>query len=191
MENDTLYAFFNEQFPFNKDGLNLFVQSFEVKVFKKNTLLLQENQIEKELRFLDEGIVRDFYAKEDKEKNADFYFGPEFVTDFYSFISDKPTKKNKSCLTEVKLRVMSKKKFLAFLEEYECGKSFVDELFRRIIAQKEKEEFKWFLNTAEENYLELLTHKPQWVMHIPQYHIASYLGIKPETLSRIRKKVKI
>jgi hypothetical protein len=45
------------------------------------------------------------------------------------------------------------------------------------------------MNTAEENYNELIQDKPNWLQQIPQYHIASYLGVTPETLSRIRRRI--
>ncbi|MDX2305447.1 MAG: Crp/Fnr family transcriptional regulator [Microscillaceae bacterium] len=189
MEQDNLFQFFSSEFPFNKDGLELFIQSFECKKFEKNTVLLKSEGSEKALRFLDEGIIREFYAHEGKEKNIGFYLEPGFITDFYSFLSNKPTKKNQACITDVKIRVLSKQKFLDFSSEYPCGKLFIDEIFRRIIEKKEKEEFKQFVNTAEDDYLELLHEKPLWLQNIPQYHIASYLGISPETLSRIRKRI--
>ena len=76
-----------------------------------------------------------------------------------------------------------------FLSKYRCGKLFVDEIFQRIIEQKQDDELRLFMNTAEENYQELFSKKPLWLKNIPQYHIASYLGITPETLSRIRKRM--
>ena len=54
---------------------------------------------------------------------------------------------------------------------------------------KENDEFNHFVNTAEELYLDIMKTKPNWLLHIHQYHIASYLGITPETLSRIRKRI--
>ncbi|UUV20930.1 Crp/Fnr family transcriptional regulator [Paenimyroides aestuarii] len=186
---DQLYQFFITEFPFNKEGLELFVHSFETKKYKKNQPILHFGTTEKELRFLDSGIIREFYANNEKEKNIDFFLANEFVTDFYSFVSDKPTRKNQECVTDVQIRTLSKEKFLHFLKEYTCGKLFVDEIFQRIIAKKEQDEFCQFINTAEENYKNLLQHKPLWLQQIPQYHIASYLGITPETLSRIRKRI--
>lgn len=87
-ETDQLYKFFITEFPFNKEGLELFVHSFEIKKYKKNQPILQFGEAEKELRFLDSGIIREFYANNGKEKNIDFFLANEFVTDFYSFVSE-------------------------------------------------------------------------------------------------------
>lgn len=188
-EKDKLSLFFSNEFPFNKEGLEEFINSFASKHYSKGHILLKNGKTEKELRFLDEGVIREFYSNESKEKNINFYLGSEFITDFYSFVSEKPTNKYQECITDIKLRVISKGSFQEFLSKYMCGKLFVDEIFQRIIERKEKDLMRQFMNTAEENYNELIQYKPNWLQQIPQYHIASYLGITPETLSRIRKRI--
>jgi CRP-like cAMP-binding protein len=85
--------------------------------------------------------------------------------------------------------VLSKEKFLIFTDQYKCGKLFIETIFQRIVVNKETEEFNHFVNTAEELYLDIMKNKPDWLLEIPQYHIASYLGITPETLIRIRKRI--
>ena len=134
-------------------------------------------------------MVREFYSNVHKEKNVNFYLDCEFISDFYSFVSEKPTNKNQECITDISLRVISKSNFQSFLSNYSCGKLFVEEIFQRIIERKEQDLMRQFMNTAEENYSELMKHKPKWLQQIPQYHLASYLGITPETLSRIRKRI--
>lgn len=188
-EKDKLFLFFSNEFPFNKEGLEEFINSFTLKHYTKGHILLKNGKTENELRFLDEGVVREYYSNESKEKNINFYLDCEFITDFYSFVSEKPTNKCQECITDIKLRVISKSNFQQFLSKYMCGKLFVDEIFQRIIERKEKELMRQFMNTAEKNYNELIQYKPNWLQQIPQYHIASYLGITPETLSRIRKRI--
>lgn len=189
MMKDQLYEFFMREFPFNKEGLQCFINSFETKSFKKDSLILENGNSERQLRFLDEGIVREFYAHDGKEKNIDFFIEPCFLTDFYSFITDKTSRKNQQCLTDTKVRVLSREKFQFFVKEYHCGKLFVEEIFERIIEKKEQSELKQFINTPDDNYLDILKNRAAWLQQIPQYHIASYLGIAPETLSRIRKRI--
>lgn len=186
---DKLFLFFSNEFPFNKEGLEEFVNTFVIKSYPKGSIILENGNIENELRFLDKGIVREYYATNDKEKNINFYTGTGFITDFSSFTHSTATKKYQECLTDVDLRVLSKNKFLNFTNQYNCGKLFIETIFQRIVVNKENEEFNHFVNTAEELYLDIMKTKPNWLLHIPQYHIASYLGITPETLSRIRKRI--
>ena len=189
MNPDKIFQFFNSQFPFNKEGLEDFVHSFEIKTYKKGDLILENECLENELRFLDNGIVREFYASNDKEKNINFYTESGFITDFSFFLEDIKTKKNQECLTDVQLRILPKEIFLQFLNQYSCGKLFIESIFKQLILSKETAEFNQFINTAEELYFEIMKSKSNWFIHVPQYHIASYLGNTPETLSRIRKRI--
>jgi CRP-like cAMP-binding protein len=189
IETDKLSLFFSNEFPFNKEGLEDFVNTFVIKSYKKGEIILKNGNTENELRFLDKGIVREYYATSDKEKNINFYTDTGFITDFSSFTHSTPTKKFQECLTDVDLRVLSKEKFLTFSSQYKCGKLFIETIFHGIVVNKEAEEFNHFVNTAEELYLDIMKTKPDWLLKIPQYHIASYLGITPETLSRIRKRI--
>jgi CRP-like cAMP-binding protein len=188
-EEDKLSLFFSNEFPFNKEGLEEFVTTFVTKSYKKGEIILENGTIENELRFLDQGIIREYYATNDKEKNINFYTNSSFITDFSSFTHSTATRKYQECLTDIDLRVLSKDKFLTFTDQYKCGKLFIETIFQRIVVNKETEEFNHFVNTAEELYLDIMKNKPDWLLEIPQYHIASYLGITPETLSRIRKRI--
>jgi CRP-like cAMP-binding protein len=188
-ETDILFLFFSNEFPFNKEGLAEFVNTFVKKSYKKGSVILENGKTENELRFLDNGIIREYYATNDKEKNINFYTEPIFITDFSSFTNSTSTKKYQEALSDVDLRVLSKDKFLEFTNQYNCGKLFIETIFQRIVVDKENEEFNHFVNTAEALYLDIMKTKPNWLLHIPQYHIASYLGITPETLSRIRKRI--
>ena len=188
-ETDKLSLFFSKEFPFNKEGLAEFVNTFVKKSYKKGEIILENGNTENELRFLDKGIVREYYASNEKEKNINFYTDPIFITDFSSFTNSTKTKKYQESLTDVDLRILSKEKFLNFTNQYNCGKLFIETIFQRIVVNKENEEFNHFVNTAEELYLDIMKTKPNWLLHVPQYHIASYLGITPETLSRIRKRI--
>ncbi|WP_291723718.1 Crp/Fnr family transcriptional regulator [Bernardetia sp.] len=186
---DKLSLFFANEFPFNKEGLEEFTNAFNSLSYKKGDIILRNGAIENELRFLDKGIVREYYSTKDKEKNINFYTQEGFITDFFSFMHSSDTRKNQECLTDIEIRTLSKTDFLVFLDKYDCGKEFVNTIFQRVVAQKEAEEFNHFINTAEELYLDIMNSQPNWLLHIPQYHIASYLGITPETLSRIRKRI--
>ena len=189
IETDKLSLFFSNEFPFNKDGLAEFVNTFVKKFYKKGEVILENGNTENELCFLDKGIIREYYSTKDKEKNINFYTDPIFITDFSSFTNSIATKKYQEALTDIELSVLSKEKFLDFTNKFNCGKVFIQTIFQRIVVNKETEEFNHFVNTAEELYLDITKTKPNWLLHIPQYHIASYLGITPETLSRIRKRI--
>jgi len=185
---DKIFNFFNTKFPFNTSGLEFFVNSFEVRRYQKGDHILKSGQIENELRFLDLGTVRDFYGYKDKEMNTYFYVESGFITDFNSFVKGSQSRKFQECLSDVQLRVLPRETFENFLSKYECGQDFVEQIFQQIIDFKELEDFRHFSLSPDELYIDLVERKPSWLQGIPQYHIASYLRMTPETLSRIRKR---
>lgn len=181
--------FFDTEYPLNKDGLNELLSLFRVKTFAKGTQLLALGRLENQLRFLNHGVIREYYAVPEKEININFYTQPQFINDLSSFMHGTPTKKYQENLTDIELLVIDKGVFHQLLEKYQCGKSFIDLSFQKLLKQKELLEYNRSTKSAEELYQELLIYKPHWLETIPQYHIASYLDITPETLSRIRKRI--
>lgn len=184
-----LSAFFSTNYPLNKEGIEETIAAFEPRIIPKNKILLQEGAQENTLRFLNKGIIREFYVGSQKETNINFFTNPQFVTDFSSFIHGSNTKRNQESLSELEILVLGKEKFTALLEKHSCGKSFIEAAFSKILSHQELLEYNRITKPPEELYEILQKNKSDWLQKIPQYHIASYLGITPETLSRIRKRI--
>lgn len=182
-------SFFETEYPLNQEGLRELLTLFKKEVIAKDTIILKADSEEKQLRFLNYGVIREYYATTKKETNINFYTKPQFITDLSSFNNDLKTKKNQESLTEIELLSVDKNAFRALLKKYECGKSFIDLSFQKLLKHKELLEYNRVTKTADELYKELFIYKPDWLEKIPQYHIASYLNISPETLSRIRKRI--
>jgi len=181
--------FFDTQFPLNKEGLLELFSAFNKNEIKKGVTILQVGKFENQLRFLNNGIVREYYSSEEKETNINFYTTPQFITDFSSFHDNSPSNKNQETLTNIELLVIDKEVFRSLLQKHKCGKSFIDLTFQNILKRKEQFEYNRITKTPEELYKELIVYKPYWLQNISQYHIASYLNVTPETLSRIRKRI--
>ncbi|REH52502.1 CRP-like cAMP-binding protein [Tenacibaculum gallaicum] len=181
--------FFETEFPLNQHGLDELFSLFKVEKHAKGIIFLQESSKEKKLRFLNNGIVREYYANEDKEVNINFYIKPQFISDLLTFSQNTTTKKNQETLTSVEILSIERQPFFNLLEKYQCGKTFVNASFQKLLKQKEKLEFNRITKSPEELYNELFIYKPEWIQNIPQYHLASYLNITPETLSRIKKRI--
>ncbi|SOE23783.1 cAMP-binding domain of CRP or a regulatory subunit of cAMP-dependent protein kinases [Spirosomataceae bacterium TFI 002] len=180
--------FFKAEYSLNQDGLEELFSLFEIKKHTKGSLLIKAQSKEKQLRFLNKGIVREYYSNQEKEININFYVKPQFISDLLTFSQNSNTNKNQECLSSVEVLSIERKPFFDLLEKYQCGKSYVEASFQKLLKQKEMLEFNRITKTPEELYKELFIYKSEWLQSIPQYHIASYLNITPETLSRIRKR---
>lgn len=181
--------FFETQYPLNKEGLHELLHLFQLKLYAKGDVILKSDTEENQLRFLNQGIIREYYATAAKETNINFYTKPQFITDLTAFNNDTKTKKYQECLSKVALLSVSKSDFRIVLTKYQCGQSFIEMSFQKLLKHKEVLEYNRITKSPEDLYQELLMSQSDWLALIPQYHIASYLNITPETLSRIRKRI--
>lgn len=173
----------------DKNEQDIFVSKLTLKKFKKKELILKEGQICKHAYFINEGCLRYYYNVDGKENTAQFFFENGWYTDFDSFLTGNPTKQNIETLEKTEILLLSAK---------DLQQLYIDipkfERFGRLIAEnaflgiRQRSEMLENL-TAEQRYLLLLKERPKVVARIPQHYIASYLGVKPPSLSRIRKKI--
>jgi len=173
----------------DKSEQDYFTSKLEVKECEKKELILQEGHACKYAYFINYGCLRYYYNINGQENTAQFFFENGWYTDYESFLSGKPTKQNIETLEKSQLLIIS---LNDLLQLYNKIPKF--ERFGRHIAENAllgiKYRSEMLANqTAEERYLTLMKERPKVFERIPQHYIASYLGIKPPSLSRIRKRI--
>ena len=163
---------------------------FIQKKLKKDAIITAERQTEKYLYFIKQGVVRKYYLVNGIEYNIDFRFENQFVSSYASFLTQQPSAIFLEAIEDVTLLAI---KFKSLQELYRISKSgerlgrlYAEELF----IEKKIREAALMIQSPKERYINLLTQKPHWIKRVPLYMIASYLNITPETLSRVRKKIK-
>lgn len=167
----------------------LFLQSFVPLFVKKNDYFLQSTQINTRLGFLCKGLVRYYVFKNDEEATIEFTKEGEFVADYESFISKKPSIQNIQALEDCEFLVIDYDKLQQL---YQISRNA--NLLGRIIIEHR---FIIMVNqlltvhryTPEDRYRYFLKNYKDLTQRIPQYLIASYVGVKPQSLSRIRKRI--
>jgi CRP-like cAMP-binding protein len=173
----------------DKSEQDHFVSKLQVKQFKKKELILQQGQVCSFVYFINKGCMRYYYIVDGNENTAQFFFENSWYTDFDSFLSGKPSKLNIQALEKAELVMLSSKDMQQLYTEIpkfeKLGRQMAENAFLGVRQRNEMlENF-----SAEERYLKLLKERPKVIERIPQHYIASHLGIKPESLSRIRKKI--
>ncbi len=191
---DKTYALFKQKvysmYPaITEEEYNAFQDVFLPKIFPKKTILCKPGRIASELYFINKGSLRLFYEIDDADRTLFFAFENQFTGPCRSFMLGEPNHQIFETLEESELLVVKREPFLEALEKYPRLA-----LLRSIIAEENlfiTEGIVSFLllNSPEERYSNLLQHNPEILKRIPQHQIATYLGISPVSLSRIRKRI--
>jgi CRP-like cAMP-binding protein len=169
--------------------IDYFISKLQVRQLKRKEFLLHEGQICKHSYFINSGCLRYFYNIEGQEVTGQFFFENGWYADYTSYLSGKPLDKNIQALEKTELLLLSKT---------DLDKLFIEipkfEKFGRLIAENAflgLQQYTQSLTkeTPEERYINLIKNRPKVIERIPQHYIASYLGIKAPSLSRIRKRI--
>jgi CRP-like cAMP-binding protein len=174
---------------FTDEELFLFMQRLKPVSLKKHAFFLKEGQVCKGMALVYKGGLRYFSRSEKGDFTIGFAFEGEWIGDYESFLLQVPSPDFIEALDDCELFTLSYADMQAL---YQHSQRF--ERFGRLIAEKlfidtAKSKRNLMLQTAEERYLELLTNQPRIFERLPQHLIASYLGIQPQSLSRIRAKI--
>lgn len=160
-----------------------------IETFPKGAVLLKEGQVCRTGYFIIEGLVRAYRLIDGDERTTDFYEEGSAVISLQSYLNGTPADHRLECLEDTTLTVLTKENETELLRRYP---PFAD-LCRMGIEQEfgaaQQRAASYMTSTAEERYLQLLDERPGLVQRVPQYQLASYLGIKPESLSRIRRRL--
>ncbi len=166
-----------------------FVSKLELRHYNKKELVLKEGQVCKHAYFINYGCLRYYYNLDGQDSTAQFFFENGWYADYESFLSGLPSKQNIETLENSELLLLPAKALQQLFVEIPKF-----ERFGRLMAEnaflgiKQRSEMLENLS-AEERYLKLMQERPKVFERIPQHYIASYLGIQPPSLSRIRKKL--
>ena len=159
------------------------------KSYKVKDIFVKEGSISREIGFITKGAFRTYYILNGKEVNTCFFFENDFVVDYDSMLADAPSKYYIEAIEDSEVLL-----FGADVLRDAYNKSHNWERFGRLMAEQtyrmstERVESFLFMN-GEERYLKLQESNPILFERVPLYHIASYLGIERETLSRLRRKI--
>jgi CRP-like cAMP-binding protein len=185
-----LKIFFNKLTPITSDSWDKFSALFTPKILKKGDYFISDGQTAKEIGFLESGIIRAFYRNNEAiEYNKHFFINPCFIGGYASLVTGKPNQIIQEALTDCNIQTAKYADIQALYEtcpDIERAGRILAELF---FVQKEQREIEIVLLDADKRYQIFQKDFPQLEQQIPQYHIASYLGITPTQLSRIRRKI--
>lgn len=164
-------------------------QRLVCKSVPKGGYLLKAGDVCPYVAFINKGHLRSFCLVKGEEVTYNFWFEGNFITDYSSFLTRQPCIETHEALDDVEVIIVSYDDLQYLYKNFPGWDKFgrlIAEFI--IIGVAERNRAMLFL-TAEEQYLNLMKSRPKVLANVPQHYIASYLGLRPESLSRIRKRL--
>ncbi len=176
----------NNIHPLSDEASNDLKKLFRDKELDRNEYLLQEGERAFYINILVEGIVRVYYSNDGNEYNKNFFVQNSFPTAITSLLSKSASQLSFQALTKCRLIQFSYQSFRELFIKHRSLESLMLTIMEGEWIKKEQHDIRMVTNDATTNYLIFRDEYPGLENLIPQYHIASYLGITPIQLSRIR-----
>lgn len=187
---DSFLNIFSSYVQLTESDIEFCKQYFELISLPKNNIAEEENKIPRHLYFITEGFMRLFYYDDNGDEVTTLIASPNrFITSFLDFIHQKKSKENLECITDCEFYQIERSKMLELIDKNENFKKFSLVIFEQAIATNQIRANDFATLTADLRYKKLMEQQPEIIQNVPIQYIASYLGIKPQSLSRIRKQL--
>lgn len=170
---------------------DIFSSKLLKREFKKKTTFLSEGAIENYISFVKKGVIRFYIPKEFKENEVTFgfCFKNQFVSAYDSFLTQKPSLYELETLDDTTLYSISYADLQQVYKTTQIGNLIGRLTAERLFYIKSKREQSLLSETPEQRYLNLFKERPELINVIPLKYVSSYIGVTPQALSRIRKRI--
>ena len=168
---------------------DLFSSKLKKFNYTKRNKLVDVGEIENNLSFIEKGIVRFYIPKPDNDITFGFGFEKSFISAYDSFISRSPSRYVIETMTDSTMWTISYSDLQEVYEQSDIGNFIGRKTAEDLYLKKSDRELSLLSMTAEERYLHLFKERPDLFLKIPMKYIASYIGITPQALSRIRRRI--
>ena len=172
----------------NAEEIDIIIDHTVLKEFKKGTLLLKEGNVAKECYAFIKGCIREYYIKDGIEKTTSFFTEGQAVNSFSSYANKVPSKHYLTCSEDCILTVGNQSLIDQMCERLPRLNDFIkSEVEKDAGALQERMAF-FMTSSPEERFADLMENNPGLLNRVPQHQIASYIGVTPESFSRIKKR---
>ncbi len=165
------------------------LDSLNLQTFKKGTVLLREGQIANLCYFILKGCIRQYYLVDGVEKTTQFFTEGAPITPYEGTHKRTASRYYLACVEDSVVSVGNPEREAAFFEQFPHLKDLARVVTEEELGKSQENLSSFIIHSPEERYRNLLETRPDLLDRVPQYQLASYLGVTPESLSRIRKRI--
>ncbi len=188
MINSLLYSIQNI-ITLNPAEIDTVTSLFKEKTYKKGDFFLEEGRTCKQVGFITKGLMRYYINHDGEEKTYAFSQENDYVCNYESFLPQKPSSKIIQALEDCDVLVISHDDLQLFYANIREGERFGRIAIGTVFIQLLKDISSFYTETPELRYERFIKSHADLQQRISQYHIASFVGVKPQSLSRIRKRI--
>lgn len=181
----------NRYCPLTDADKELVASLFTRRSLAKGEFFLQEGKPCRELGFVNKGILCYYVTQDGAEMVHNFVMENEFICNYDSLINKTLSQKNIMALEPAELLVISADKLQQLYSGITNGDRFGRLHMEQVYTDAIRHIVAFYTSSPQQRYAELVAHRSSLLQRVPQYYIASYLGIKPQSLSRIRKRMQL
>jgi len=187
---DRYFQEFRKKVLLTEEEQELIKNYLTVKKIRKRQYLLQEGDVCKSVAFVETGAMRLYRVNEDgSEHIVVFGLDGSFMTDLYSFLTNEPSTYNIDAIEDTELVLITRSASDELRKSSPKYQEFIFQTTSEAYIQLERRISSTISLSLEERYKELTSNYPDIIRRLPQHMIASYMGLTPETLSRVRKRI--
>lgn len=183
-----LFDFISKYISLSEEEKKVIGSSDIFRTLKKGTILLKEGERSNEAYFVLQGCIRSYYMINGEEKTTAFYTELEGITP-NCVLNKEPSGYFISCVEDSVITVSNPDMEDEIFEKFPRFETVCRILSEKLLAKEQSSFDEFKISSPEQRYLNLLHNRPDLLQRAPQHQLASYLGITPQSLSRLRKRI--
>jgi CRP-like cAMP-binding protein len=175
--------------PLSEEEAKAIEESMSTKTYHKGSILVKEGQVSVDTYFILKGCVREYITTDGEEKTTNFYTEEQWVISLNNFKPKGRADYNLVCVEDTTVVFSNEAEAQEMFKRFPRFETISRIVMEEYFTEQRKLLMAYVADSPEQRYLKLMESRSDLLQRVPQYQLASYIGVKPESLSRIRKRM--